>query len=109
MTNNQLALDFAREVMGWVILPHKEKDFTENGYPFLVLDAVKSWCEKHQVDLTMVYSHVTGQYNVYIHEFAKEEYLYREIGFDIDPELSVALMKAVLNAERKRIGAKGGE
>lgn len=119
MTNNQLALDFAREVMGWEQYdPHQWNESTiriEMGVipggisehfhyndSGKVLAVVQRWCDEHKSWLAMEY-YQHGDWRIEIQLFNRDKITY------CGRDLSTALMTACLEAERKRIGAKGGE
>lgn len=117
MTNNQLALDFAREVMGWenpsIAIGGQEAQVSSRSSPIgfyyerteSVLSEVQRWCDEHDCVLNMAFIPGYG-YDVDIWPNGAEEKIIAGVN---NLDLSTALMTACLAAERKRIGAKGGE
>lgn len=128
MTNNEIALDFAREVMGWenAELPAREwLDDNESSLPICsdkeqegfhgddidkVLQEVRKWCLEYDHFLNIKFTDiqncnaVTGGYLIhgqYVVDIAKGRYLVGQGGCE---NLSIALMTACLEAERKRRG-----
>lgn len=105
MTNNQLALDFAREVMGW-------GDDAENGAgileyePWGIITTVQRWCDEHDAVLDINYYDYAWTAKIPLKD---DTQVIQQSLACCDEDLTTALMSACLAAERKRIGVKGGE
>lgn len=106
MDNNQLALDFARDVMGWDIPKDKEHSFTTGGYPFSLFDAVRVWLEEKSYGIYIQYEAWEPIWVVEIKDIVVDDIT--ELGETVilsevvDDDLPTALMTAVLEAERRR-------
>jgi predicted NAD/FAD-dependent oxidoreductase len=111
MTNNELALAFAKEVMGWedaILGPFggiSKKEYDDYGSDYFtaligdILDAVEAWCEEHKFS-QIVYKHPMQEYVVEIRHNNIIQDMWSAISSK--PDLSTALMTACLEAERKR-------
>lgn len=120
IANNQLALNFAREVMGWEDANFYEYDSDGHNNPVIlskkysqdelrfedvgsVIDAVQRWCDEHDYRIGWTYMDHTNDVTIY------HSQTFGKSGSCEHKDLSTALMTACLFAERQRIGAKGGE
>jgi len=126
MTNNQLALDFAREVMGWEDATLDEDGIASTRLGWvpvryevnpgdfkLILEQVQAWCDEHNYYLHIFRPNHNNKCEVKLIPRQPHSYDFDNvaemIGSAENDDLSTALMTACLAAERKRIGAKGGE
>lgn len=112
MTDNQLALDFAREIMGWEDVAFFPGDkvltgFKDNEgllYPIdnagVLLAALQEWCDKHSHEFAIRYClEDKGYFIEMIETFGPLASIQVTVG---GKDLSTALMTACLEAERKR-------